>query len=825
MSTQATQTDKKKLLNDLTNLNKRINNCILYIITQINKDKDIEISSDKPSTISIKYNIIDYITGIYITMYREYNSKIYEISESYQLRSCFNDYIYLISTYYAYHIMIDAYNRYLSSSKSPITFNDYINDTYIETLKSKCANSEKKFYDDVIKHINLYYPSRLVNVKKILIINYFYNNLLFDIHNFTRISPSTTDINITVNYNDPKIQTRIINKPINQNFTDTLFKDNKKIKSIIADIYTKNKEIVKRYPLITSEQYITIPQYVGICWFISTISGMCYSELNRKLIISKIIYNFKNRYKITPSNDYIYNELNKQPGPDETDYNQEPYKSETLSSLYRKFVLFVYYIIINITNEKKKYNDFASNQELLIKILTQFKEFPEYFLNNIISLQQTTFVSEPSQSDEPSGGKRKAETSDCDGIDDNIKNLIEYIESYKNNLLYYKSDYHIIKKKCSDTIANLRESICKAKKIKMDHKPPPIISEQEPEPAQIYDDDKINEYKENEKILEKMEQDLITLEKKEKELDVFYIQQIAYSVPEEDTYIVANKRNGKIGAAKTSYNILSHFYSYLSISVLFLYLDNDDKKIYFPKDAPSLNNISDYDVIIISRLSLEIVPTKQDAFYNIETDKDCHGNIIFNDVADFIAKFQSSGTFALPENIILQNGNNFELDYILHSSIPELSQVNASHCISSFRYPNSSNYVSYNSLYTNELSDASIKISNILIDNDWYSEINTNSTYSINQQYINKINPKLMYYQISHQSEQDAIYYTYDKDIRYVYVKKNNLDNLNDDVNAIIQQVKTEEIMTVEGGNRNKSQKNNLMRHIKSNNFFSRLRI
>jgi hypothetical protein len=80
---------------------------------------------------------------------------------------------------------------------------------------------------------------------------------------------------------------------------------------------------------------------------------MCYSELSRKLILSKIIENFK-RYGIKPSNDYIYNELNKQPGPDERDYNQDPYKSETLSSLYRKFVLFVYYIIINITNEKKK---------------------------------------------------------------------------------------------------------------------------------------------------------------------------------------------------------------------------------------------------------------------------------------------------------------------------------------------------------------------------------------------------------------------------------------------------------------------------------------
>lgn len=86
---------------------------------------------------------------------------------------------------------------------------------------------------------------------------------------------------------------------------------------------------------------------------------------------------------------------------------------------------------------------------------------------------------------------------------------------------------------------------------------------------------------------------------------------------------------------------------------MFLYLDNDDKKIYFPKDAPSLNNIYDYDVIIISRLSLKVLlPIKQDAFYNIQTDKDYESNRIFDDVDNFMLNFREpSSSFIIPTNI------------------------------------------------------------------------------------------------------------------------------------------------------------------------------
>jgi hypothetical protein len=161
----------------------------------------------------------------------------------------------------------------------------------------------------------------------------------------------------------------------------------------------------------------------------------------------------------------------------------------------------------------------------------------------------------------------------------------------------------------------------------------------------------------------------------------------------------------------------------------------------------------------------------------------------------------------------------FELDYILHSSTVEFSHANCGHCISSFRYPTGNDSSHINNII--QASSFKLRIPNILIKNDWYSQINTDNKYAILQGYIKPLNVKDYYYKISHQADQEAVYYSYDTDIRYVYVKKNNLDNLTPDVITIIEEVKKEVVpMVVAGGNMNKSQKNNLMRYIKSNNFF-----
>ena len=50
--------------------------------------------------------------------------------------------------------------------------------------------------------------------------------------------------------------------------------------------------IIKTFLLLrkitVSNNIITIPQYIGICWYVSMLTGMCYSDASRKLILSKI---------------------------------------------------------------------------------------------------------------------------------------------------------------------------------------------------------------------------------------------------------------------------------------------------------------------------------------------------------------------------------------------------------------------------------------------------------------------------------------------------------------------------------------------------------
>jgi hypothetical protein len=60
----------------------------------------------------------------------------------------------------------------------------------------------------------------------------------------------------------------------------------------------KNYNILKIVSENVTNDFITIPQYTGICWFSSMLTGMCYSDYSRELINSKIessIPSYKNK--------------------------------------------------------------------------------------------------------------------------------------------------------------------------------------------------------------------------------------------------------------------------------------------------------------------------------------------------------------------------------------------------------------------------------------------------------------------------------------------------------------------------------------------------
>ena len=93
---------------------------------------------------------------------------------------------------------------------------------------------------------------------------------------------------------------------------------------ILQNIYDKEPEL-NHY----KNSYITIPQYMGNCWYISMLTVICYSDLSKKLLLSKIENETAKKQLIVSSKN----------------------KSDKI------FIEMIDYIIKNITKKYKKYGD------------------------------------------------------------------------------------------------------------------------------------------------------------------------------------------------------------------------------------------------------------------------------------------------------------------------------------------------------------------------------------------------------------------------------------------------------------------------------------
>ena len=105
-------------------------------------------------------------------------------------------------------------------------------------------------------------------------------------------------------------------------------------KNIYCSIILKYIDLLQqvyRLPISNNykNEYITIPQYMGNCWYISILTAFCYSDLSKKLILTKI------------GNDVMKNKL----------LSSTPHKSNKI------FIETIDYIIKNITINYKKYGD------------------------------------------------------------------------------------------------------------------------------------------------------------------------------------------------------------------------------------------------------------------------------------------------------------------------------------------------------------------------------------------------------------------------------------------------------------------------------------
>jgi hypothetical protein len=136
-----------------------------------------------------------------------------------------------------------------------------------------------------------------------------------------------------------------------------------KSKLLLNDIYKEIRQlIVAIYDLenennfsLGKNDYITIPQYTSVCWYISILTGMCYSDLSKKLLLDRI----NNR-----------------------NYNTSDEENNT-------FINIIKYIINNITKDCKRYSDnLTDNCEFFLYFKNNLLDF---FLNKLNKLRETIY--------------------------------------------------------------------------------------------------------------------------------------------------------------------------------------------------------------------------------------------------------------------------------------------------------------------------------------------------------------------------------------------------------------------------------------------------
>jgi len=123
---------------------------------------------------------------------------------------------------------------------------------------------------------------------------------------------------------------------------------------LIVNFINKISIFYKIAPLNT--RYVSMPKYTGICWFVSFIVGITYSDKNKQLLLKKIPENSLNYKKKTDISELTANEI---------------------------FTTLIYRIIVKITENTKTYDmiDETEMNELNIYL----KETPIKFLIKLIN--------------------------------------------------------------------------------------------------------------------------------------------------------------------------------------------------------------------------------------------------------------------------------------------------------------------------------------------------------------------------------------------------------------------------------------------------------
>jgi len=168
------------------------------------------------------------------------------------------------------------------------------------------------------------------------------------------------------------------------------------------------KEIMNIYSTIPyKDDYITIPQYEGICWFISFLTGICYSDKNKQLLLKKFSENEANYRDIDINID------------NETD------PKILLTS-------FVYNVIKYITEKFKKYSDYPDDCNILSYLKNIPKKILIAFYNHYLNPEQ--------QENIPVYFQYLHILNDSKPLSHDVKNMLAILPEFKNEVItmFYK---------------------------------------------------------------------------------------------------------------------------------------------------------------------------------------------------------------------------------------------------------------------------------------------------------------------------------------------------------------------------------------------------
>jgi hypothetical protein len=299
---------------------------------------DINNFIKKIHNLNTKINNNNYINRI--SSHRENFVELNRIIKKYQeIHDVFKE--NLEDNYYLFKCFYDIFIKYLVNI---INFIEYLKDI-INTSKSS-----KSILKSDIDNVNKTYGT---------IYNYTFVKLL----KFLKLKESKKYITIKDLYliiqsydkkegikKIPDLHKLEFKKFLNKKNINTLIKNLEIIiNNTIADIVDLDQTIKKKTKHLN---YITIPQYNPICWFASILTGMCYSDLNKKLIYDKIT---KNDSKFNPFSEMI------------------------------KF------LIKEITNQYKTYDE---KDSFYCEMLNYLKNEPVQVLNYFIDLNLDNFLKE-----------------------------------------------------------------------------------------------------------------------------------------------------------------------------------------------------------------------------------------------------------------------------------------------------------------------------------------------------------------------------------------------------------------------------------------------